>query len=44
MPQPFRFDAPTLQAAYADSSAYNHHITNTRYLLAGSPYAASENQ
>jgi hypothetical protein len=38
-----RFDAPTLQEAYADSSAYNHHITNTRYLLARSPYAASEN-
>jgi hypothetical protein len=37
------FDAPTLQAAYADSSGYNHHITNTRYLLAGSPYAASGN-
>jgi hypothetical protein len=38
------FDAPTLQAAYADSSRYNHHITNTTYLLAGSPYAASENR
>jgi hypothetical protein len=37
------FDPPALQAAYADSSRYNHHITNTRYLLAGSPYAASEN-
>jgi hypothetical protein len=36
------FDAPTLQAGYADSSRYNHHITNTRYLLAGSPYAARE--
>ena len=30
---------PTLQAAYRDSSRYNHHITNTRYMLAGSPYA-----
>jgi hypothetical protein len=38
------FDAPSLQAGYADSSRYNHHITNTRYLLAGSPYAASETQ
>ncbi|MBO0881241.1 MAG: hypothetical protein J2P17_13010 [Mycobacterium sp.] len=37
------FNPPALQAAYADSSRYNHHITNTRYLLAGSPYAASEN-
>ena len=36
------FGPPTLQAAYADSSRYNHHITNTGYLLAGSPYAASE--
>lgn len=35
---------PTLQAAYADSSRYNHHITNTRYLLAGSPYAASDDR
>jgi hypothetical protein len=34
------FDPATLQAAYADSSGYNHHITNTRYLLAGSPHAA----
>ena len=33
------FDPPTLQAAYRDSSRYNHHITNTRYMLAGSPYA-----
>lgn len=37
------FDNATLQAAYADSSRYNHHITNTRYLLAGSPYASEEN-
>jgi hypothetical protein len=35
------FDPPTLQGGYADSSRYNHHITNTRHLLAGSPYAAS---
>jgi hypothetical protein len=30
------FDPPTLQAGYRDSSRYNHHITNTRYLLAQS--------
>jgi ApeA N-terminal domain 1 len=33
-------DASTLREAYELSSAYNHHITNTRNLLAGGPYAA----
>jgi hypothetical protein len=28
-------DVATLQEAYRDPSAYNHHITNTRNLLAG---------
>jgi hypothetical protein len=37
------FDPTTLQAAYAGSSRYNHHITNTRYMLAGGPHAASDN-
>ncbi|OBI14919.1 hypothetical protein A5712_29790 [Mycobacterium sp. E2327] len=34
------FNPPTLQEAYGLSSAYNHHVTNTRHLLAGGPYAA----
>jgi hypothetical protein len=34
------FDAATLQEADRDSSRYNHHIANTRNLLAGGPYAA----
>ena len=33
-------DAATLQQAYKDSSRYNHHIANTRSLLAGGLYAA----
>jgi hypothetical protein len=33
-------DATTLRAAYGDSSAYNHHVANTRNLLAGGPYVA----
>jgi hypothetical protein len=35
------FDANSLQNAYKDSSAYNHHVTNTRRLLADGPYAAA---
>jgi hypothetical protein len=35
------FDPPTLQEAYRDSSAYGHHLANTRTLLAGGPYAAT---
>jgi len=38
--KPVGFDPPTLQAGYRDSSRYSHHITNTRYMLAGSPYAS----
>ena len=33
-------DAKTLREAYKESSAYNHHVANTRNLLAGGPYAA----
>ena len=35
-------DATTLQAAYGLSSAYNHHITNTRICLPVGPYAAQQ--
>lgn len=35
-----RFDAATLQEAYKLSSAYNHHITNTRNFLRSGPYGA----
>ena len=34
------FDPATLQDAYNLSSAYNHHVTNTRLFLTGGPYAA----
>lgn len=34
------FDAASIQKAYGESSAYNHHITNTTNLLAGGTYAA----
>ena len=34
------FDPLTLQQAYRDSSAYGHHLANTRTLLANSRYAA----
>ena len=34
------FSVEALQRAYEESSAYNHHITNTRELLVGSSYAA----
>jgi hypothetical protein len=33
------FDAQTLQEAYRYSSAYGHHLANTRTLLATGPYA-----
>jgi hypothetical protein len=33
-------DASTLREAYELSSAYDHHITNTRNLFVGGPYAA----
>lgn len=36
------FDASTMQEAYRDSSSYGHHLANTRMLLAGGPWAASE--
>jgi hypothetical protein len=35
------FDPQTLQQAFRDSSAYGHHLANTRTLLADSPYAAT---
>lgn len=34
-----KFDAETLREAYEYSSAYNHHLTNTRNLLKGGSYA-----
>lgn len=34
------FDPLTLQRAYHDSSAYRHHVTNTRMSLADGPFGA----
>jgi hypothetical protein len=34
------FDAEAMQEGYGDSSAYGHHLANTRTLLAGGPWAA----
>ena len=35
------FSAETLREAYAESSSYEHHITNVRELLSGTAYAAA---
>jgi hypothetical protein len=37
------FDPPYPSGGQRRSPRYNHDITNTRYLLAGSPYAATDN-